>query len=124
MINTLENKTTPLKDKIQAEVEFLGYPDTKIEELAKDIYYVLKIDEFKNKKSYTYYPTLYNVKSGNQIKYRISDYMMYIEYPFKVGEIISITEESKKQKQRKDENGKWKPVPNEYNNMLDGWEIY
>ena len=66
---------------------------------------------------------LQNVKTGKEIKYRISDYIMYMECPFKVGEIISITDESKKQKQTQID-GKWRPVPNEYNNMLDGWEIY
>jgi DNA polymerase III alpha subunit len=124
LIMNLENKDIKLGDKIQTEMECLGYVMTQIENLSKNIYYVLKIDEYKNKKSYTFYPTLYNIKTGKEIKYKISDYMMYMDYPFKVGEIINITNESKSPKKKQDENGKWKPVPNEFNNMLDGWEIY
>lgn len=123
LILQVEDKDIKLRDKIQTEMDNLGYVATQIEDLSKDIYYVLKIDEYKNKKSYTFYPTLYNIKNGKEIKYRISDYMMYMECPFKVGEIINITDESKKQKQTQ-VDGKWRPVPNEYNNMLDGWEIY
>lgn len=124
IMSKLDNKPTTLKDKLNAEVEFLGYPDTKNSEV-DDLYYVLKVDEYKNKRSNTYYPTLYNIKTGEDIKYKVADYMLYMDYPFKEGDIIKIVEESKKPKKRQNkETGKWDIVPNEYNNMIDWYEIY
>ncbi len=124
VISHLKNKDITLKEKIKTELEFLGYITTKVDN-ADDLYYVLKIDEYKNKKSCTYYATLYNIKHGHEIKYKISDFRLYMDYPFKDGDIIKIVEESKKPKKRLNKDiGKWETVPNEFNNMIDWYEIY
>ena len=125
LISKLENINTPLKLIIKAEVDYLGYPDTKLDTLQEDLYYVLKIDEYKNKKSNTYYPTLYNIKTGEEIKYKVNDYMIYMDYPFIIGDVIKIEKEHKQNKKKLDkETGKWNTLQDEFNNHLDEWTIY
>lgn len=124
IIDRIDNKDIPLKIKIETELEYLGYIKSKIEN-AEKLYYVLEIKEFKNKKSNTYYTDLYNISTGEEIKYKISDFRLYMDYPFKDGDIIKIVEESKKPKKRLNKDtGKWETVPNEFNNMIDWYEIY
>ncbi len=130
----IPNKQISLKEQLKAEIEYLGYI-TKIN-TEKPLYFTLEIKEYKNKKSSTFYPLLYNIKTGEEIKYRIDSCIRYMENPFKEGDIISIIEEHKKQKRtiRKDENGntvlnskgkpEWDLVPNEFNNILDYWNVY
>jgi DNA polymerase-3 subunit alpha len=125
LISQLENKETPLKDIIKAEVEYLGYPDTKLPTLQEPLYYVLDIVEYKNKRSSTYYPVFYNIKTGETIKYKVGDYMTYVDYPFVIGDIIIIEKEHTQNKKRLDkETGKWIVLQNEFNNIIDWWTIY
>ena len=125
LIENIENKDIQLKEKLKAELELLGYISTKIETLEEDLYYVLKIDEYKNKKSYTYYPTFYNIKNGTEIKYKVNDYLVYMDYPFKVGDIIKIEKEHKQNKKKLEKDtGKWIILKDEFNNHVDEWTIY
>ena len=125
LIKKVDNKDIQLKEKIATELELLGYVSTKLDSLQEDLYYVLQIDEYKNKKSNTYYPTLYNIKTGEEIKYKVSDYLTYMDYPFIVGDVIKIEKEHKQNKKKLDkETGKWVTLQNEFNNHLDEWTIY
>ena len=131
----MPNKQISLKEQLKAEIKYLGYIDTKIN-TEKPLYFTLEIKEYKNNKSSTFYPLLYNIKTGEEVKYRIDSCIRYMENPFKKGDIISIIEEHKKQKRtiRKDEDGntvlnskgkpEWDLVPNEFNNILDYWSVY
>lgn len=123
LISDIENKETPLKLRLQYEIELLGYPNTIVEILDDNLYFTIKIDEFKNKKSNTYYATFYNIKTGDEIKYRVSDYRVYMDYPFKVGDVVNILNESRKPRRRL-VDGNWEIVKNEFNNMLDYYEVY
>ncbi|WP_297419197.1 DNA polymerase III subunit alpha [Clostridium sp.] len=123
LINRVEDKEIKLKEKLQAELELLGYITTKLPLISENLVYIMKIDEFKNKKSYTYYTTIYDIKTGEEIRYRISDYKIYMDYPFKEGDIIKICEQHKSNK-KKQIDGKWVVLKDEFNNMLDWYEIY
>lgn len=120
----IENKDIPLKDKIKYEIEFLGYPRTLLPDIESELMYVIGIDTYENKKSFTHYPTLYNVKTGEQTKIRVGDFRYFCTNKFKEGDIISILSTSKKPKRRKDENGNWYIVENEFNTILDSWEVF
>lgn len=117
-----ENKQIPLQDKIKAEVEYLGYPITKLK--TKGFYYVTKIDEFNNKKSITRYLTMYDLNTDEQVRYKLSDFRTFAEQPIKENKLIKILEESKKPKKYKDENGKWQTRQNEFNYCIDSWVCY
>lgn len=122
LIEKIEDKDILLKDKLSSEIEYLGYPITQLD--VKDLYYVIKIDEFKNKRSITRYLTMYDIKKSLEIKYKLSDYMLFSENPIIIGDIVHILAESKKPKKYKDENDKWQTKKGEFNNSLDAWEIY
>lgn len=118
----IEDKDIKLKDKIDIEMEYIGYPVTTIN--TKDLYYITVIDEFKNKKSITRYLTMYNLNNGENIRYKLSDFRLFAENPVVVGDIIKILSESKKAKKKQDNEGKWHVVEGQFNNSLDAWEVY
>lgn len=119
----IEDKDIKLKEKLQAELEYLGYVKTRIPSLEENLSFIMSLDEFKNKKSYTYYTTVYDLKTGEQIRYRVSDYRIFVDYPFKNGDVIKICDTHKSNK-RKKVNDKWVILQDEFNNMLDWYEIY
>lgn len=124
--SNIENKDMPLADKLSYEIEYLGYPKTKIETLETDLRYVMKIDTYENKKSFTHYATLYNIKTGEQEKLRVGNFRYYCENKFEEKNIICIDETSQKQKRRKNENveGGWEVVEGEFNTILDQWTVF
>ena len=122
LIENIENKDVPLKEKISAEIEYLGYPITKVEN--DNLYYVIKIDEFKNKKSITRYLTMYDLHTDDLVKYKLTDFLYFHDNPINEKDIVQIIEESKKPKKHKDDNGNWKIVPNEFNLCMDSWVRY
>lgn len=121
--SNLENKQVGIKQKLRAELEFLGYLQTTIPELKSDLYYVLEVEEYKNKKSITYYPHLYNIKTGETTKFKLKNYLWFAENPFKTNNIISITKLIKEGK-RKLVDGKWTISKDEFWNIIDAWEVY
>ncbi|EQC1535554.1 PHP domain-containing protein [Clostridium botulinum] len=123
LVNEVKNKDIKLNEKLKAELELLGYISTTIPSLNENLVYIRKVDKFQNKKSYTFYTTIYNIRTGEEKRYRVNDYKIYIEYPFKEGDIIKICDEHKANKKKKID-GKWTILKNEFNNMLDWYEIY
>lgn len=123
VIEITPNKSISIKDKLDTEIEYLGYPDTRVAKAGKDFYYVLELEVFKNKRSITYYPTLYNIKTGEKKKFKLKDFMYFSENPFKQGSLIKILEEAKEPK-RKLVDGKWTKSTTEYNYLINNWEVY
>lgn len=121
---TLEDKEINIKEKIKSEVEFLEYPNTVIPDLKEDLFFVMEIKEYKNKRSITRYLKLYSIKTGEEVAYKLSDFRLFAEQPIEEKDVIRITSESKKPKKRKNENGDWKVVEGEFNNSLDDWKIF
>ena len=120
--NNFEDKQVPLQDKIYKEIEYLGYPITKLKK--KGYYYVIEIKEYKNKKSITRYLTMYDLQTDSQVKYKLSDFRLFSENPIKENQLIQILEESKKPKKYKDEDGKWQIKKDEFNYCMDSWVCY
>jgi hypothetical protein len=120
---SLEDKQVSIKQKLRAELEFLGYLQTTIPEIKSDLYYVLEVEEYKNKKSITYYPHLYNIKNGEITKFKLKNFLWFAENPFTTNNIISITKLIKEGK-RKLVNGKWTVSKDEFWNIIDAWEVY
>jgi DNA polymerase-3 subunit alpha len=122
LYDNMENKNVSLKEKITAEIDYLGYPITKLK--TKGFYYVIKIDEFKNKKSITRYLTMYDLQTDDLVRYKLSDFRTFAENPIKEKQLIKILEESKKPKKYKDENGEWRTKQDEFNFCIDSWICY
>lgn len=120
--NNFEDKNVPLQDKLYQEIEYLGYPITKLK--SKGYYYVTDMQEFKNKKSITRYLTMYDLLTDEKVKYKLSDFRQFAENPIQTNQLIKIIEESKKPKKYKDDNGKWQIKENEFNYCIDSWECF
>lgn len=126
LTSSIEDKDISLSDKIKYEIEYLGYPVTKIESLDTDIRYIMNIDTYENKKSFTHYPTMYNVKTREVNKWRVGNFRYFCENKFEVGSLISITGTSTKPKRRKNENveGGWEVVEGQFNTILEEWIVF
>lgn len=119
----LEDKDISIKDRLSTEIEYLGSPSTILPKASKDFYYVLELKIFKNKKSITYYPVLYDIKTGKQMQMKIKDFILFSENPFKEGNIIKVLNKSKEPK-RKKEGDKWIQSKTEFNEIINYWEVY
>lgn len=121
-VDLIEDKSIPLRDKLATELEYLGYCASTISKAPKNFYFVLSLEVFKNKRSITYYPTLYNVKTGVKQKYKIKDWQYFSEAPFKENFVIKVLEETKEFK-RKLVDGKWTKSDSEYNYIINNWQV-
>ncbi len=117
------NKDVPIKIKLKAEIDFLGDIVTVMPELKSDLYFVTDIEEYKNKKSITYYPTIYNIRTGETIKYKLKNFLYFAENPIKQYDMINITKQLKEGK-RKLVDGHWTISKDEFWNIIEAWEIY
>lgn len=124
IVKLIPDEDISLKDKIGSEIEYLGYPCTTIKNTNKNIYYILELKIFKNKKSITYYPVVYNIRDGSKKQFKIKDYVLFSENPFKEGNIIKIVTEHREPKKTKNEDGKWIQSKTDFNNIIDCWEVY
>ncbi|MCD3321144.1 PHP domain-containing protein [Clostridium botulinum D/C] len=123
VIQGIKNQSISIKDQLQAEIEYLGYPKTIIPKASNNFFYVTELKIFKNKRSITYYPVLYSVKNGNIVQKKLKDFRLFAENPFKEGCIINIIQESKEPK-RKMVNGHWTKSETEFNDIIEAWEVY
>lgn len=122
MISKVDDKDIHIKDKIKNEIELLGYPNTKLPNLKDDLHYATFIKIYKNKKSITYYPELYNIKTGETKKWKIKDYMLFSEIPFTEGCLIEILDH-KEESKKVNINGKW-VKSDELNYVITAWEVF
>lgn len=121
VIMNIENKSLSLKERLSAELDYLGYIDFKYDKAPSSLYYVT---EFKTYNSKTKpYLNLYQIKTGENIKARITDSNVFIENVIKEKSLINIKKMSKKPKSVM-VNGKWKKSETEMNNILDSYDVY
>lgn len=123
LLMVIEDKEIPLKEKLNHEKECYGYVTTVVSTLEDDLYYVMEIKEFHNKRSITRYPTLYNIKTGETERFKIKDYVAFAHNKIKDGDLLNIVQETKEPKRRKI-NDQWTTLQDEFNVVIDVWEVY
>lgn len=117
--NTIENKSISLQDRIEAELEFLGYISFK-EPRAKENYYV--VIEYKTYKDKTKpYITLYQLKTGNIIKTNVKKGKTFVENPFKLYSVLKVLD-FKEEYKKKLIDGKWTNT-DEKKLVLNQWQV-
>lgn len=91
----IPNKSIPLRDQIQAEVEYYGYATTTIEKSPTSVSIVLNIDT-----KYTPKVTLYNLKTGENliVKCTKTDMKKNIFNDFSIIKVNKLVERNKKKK--------------------------
>ena len=118
LCNSIEDKETPITDKISAEKEYLGYISYTNPKAPDSLYYVSEMKIYKDKcKPYV---TLYQLKTGKIIKSKVYKGDEYAISPFKENSILNIWLDDKCKS--KLVNGKWVKT-NEKEKVMSHWEI-
>jgi DNA polymerase III alpha subunit len=102
-MQSLASKKQSLKDKVKAQIEYLGYINI-VDERYKGILAVLEINT-------TYSPKLkvYSLKNGTVLDMKI-DKRTYNSCKLETGDIIKISGFTKKPKVKRKEDGKFEPI--------------
>lgn len=118
LCNSIEDKETPITDKISAEKQYLGYISYINPKAPDSLYYVSEMKIYKDKcKPYV---TLYQLKTGKIIKSKVYKADEYAISPFKENSILNIWLDDKCKS--KLVNGKWVKT-NEKEKVMSHWEI-
>ena len=118
LYNSIEDKETPITDKISAEKEYLGYISYTNPKAPDSLYYVSEMKIYKDKcKPYV---TLYHLKTGKIIKSKVYKADEYATSPFKENSILNIWFDDKCKSRLV--NGKWVKT-NEKEKVMSHWEI-
>ena len=117
---SIEDKSLSIKDQISKELEYLEYINYINPDAPDEMYYVADLTVYKDKTKP--YLSLYNIKTGETLKTKITKGKRFIENPFNKGNVLKVTETIERQK-TKMINGEWKKV-NEYETVLEDWIVY
>ena len=98
LCETIDYPKTTIKNRIQSELEHLGYIQMTLDNVAEEYYYVVEVRGT--------WLTLYQLRTGNTVK--IKSRKKYLDSTdIEVGKIIKILEIKEEQKWRKDNMGEW-----------------
>lgn len=116
----IENKQLSIKQQIQYEQEYLEYINYTNPDAPKTMYYVVECKFYKDKsKPYLY---LYNLKTGEYLKTKITLSNAFIENPFNTGNVINVKEFTEKNKMKK-VGEEWVKT-DEKERIIKRWEVY
>jgi hypothetical protein len=115
-----EDESMNIKERIDFELEHLGYIAFIYERASKNIYYVSEFKVYKDKSKP--YVSLYQVKTGETIKAKISQQEVFISAPFAKGNILVVNKMTQRPKSKL-ENGKWVKT-NELENILTEYQVF
>ena len=116
----VDNKSLSIKEQIKSEMEYLEYITYQNPKAPDDMYYVVECKFYKDKsKPYLY---LYNLKTGEYLKTKITAGKAFIESPFKEGNVIHVKEFSERNKMKK-VGGDWVRT-DEKERIVKKWDVY
>lgn len=114
--NDLPDEDIPVKEKLQCELDNIGYIRTAIPDLSTDYVFVQNYEcKFKNPKL-----TLYRLCDGRMTEVKVKR-VKYDKAPISEGDIIKILDVSKEGKWFKDENGDWQQDNSNKEAILKKW---
>ena len=116
----IEDKPLSIKEQIKYEQEYLEsivYTNPKAPE---KMYYVVECKFYKDKTKP--YLRLYNLRSGEYLKTKITSGKSFIESPFKEGNVINVKEFSDRNKMKKI-GGDWVKT-DEKEKIVKRWDVY
>lgn len=116
--NDLENKDIPLYNKLQNELEYLGYVQTIVPNLSPQYAFVKEYEcKYKNPKL-----ILYRLCNGDIEVVKVKR-PRYDESPINQGDIIKTIECSNEGRWYKDENGDWQQNKSDKETILKKWSF-
>ena len=116
----LEDKPLSIKEQIKYEQEYLEYITYSNPKAPKGMYYVVEAKFYKDKTKP--YLVLYNLRTGDTLKTKITSGKNFVERPFQTGNVINVTEFREKNKMKM-VNGSWVKTP-EMEKIVVGWDVY
>lgn len=120
IVQNIENKPLSIKEQIRFEKDYLEYIVYTNPKAPKEMYYVAEFKTYKNK--YKPYVQLYNLKTGEIIKSKVTSEKKFIESPFKEDSVLHVKKFTPKNK-TKMVNGEWTKT-NEMEQILTEWDVY
>lgn len=120
MSKKIEDKPLSIKEQIKYEQEYLEYITYSNPKAPKNMFYVVEAKFYKDKTKP--YLNLYNLRTGDTLKTKITSGKSFVERPFQTGNVINVTEFRKKNKMKM-VNGKWVKTP-EMEKIVVGWDVY
>ena len=120
MSKKIEDKPLSIKEQIKYEQEYLEYIIYSNPKAPKNMFYVVEAKFYKDKTKP--YLNLYNLRTGDTLKTKITSGKSFVERPFQTGNIINVTEFREKNKMKM-VNGTWVKTP-EMEKIVVGWDVY
>lgn len=120
MSKKIEDKPLSIKEQIKYEQEYLEYIIYSNPKAPKNMFYVVEAKFYKDKTKP--YLNLYNLRTGDTLKTKITSGKSFVERPFQTGNVINVTEFKEKNKMKM-VNGEWVKTP-EMEKIVVGWDVY
>lgn len=120
MSKKIEDKPLSIKEQIKYEQEYLEYIIYSNPKVPKNMFYVVEAKFYKDKTKP--YLNLYNLRTGDTLKTKITSGKSFVERPFQTGNVINVTEFREKNKMKM-VNGEWVKTP-EMEKIVVGWDVY
>lgn len=120
MSKKIEDKPLSIKEQIKYEQEYLEYIIYSNPKAPKNMFYVVEAKFYKDKTKP--YLNLYNLRTGDTLKTKITSGKSFVERPFQTGNVINVTEFREKNKMKM-VNGAWVKTP-EMEKIVVGWDVY
>ena len=120
MSKKIEDKPLSIKEQIKYEQEYLEYIIYSNPNAPKNMFYVVETKFYKDKTKP--YLNLYNLRTGDTLKTKITSGKSFVERPFQTGNVINVTEFREKNKMKM-VNGTWVKTP-EIEKIVVGWDVY
>lgn len=120
VIQNIEDKPLSIREQIRFEKDYLEYIVYTNPKAPKEMYYVAEFKTYKNK--YKPYVQLYNLRTGEMIKSKVTSEKKFIESPFKEDSVLHVKKFTSKNK-TKMVNGEWTKT-NEMEQILTEWDVY
>ncbi len=116
----IEDKPLSIKEQIKYEQEYLEYITYTNSKAPKTMYYVVECKFYKDKTKP--YLTLYNLRTGESLKTKITSGKSFVETPFKEGNVINVKEFTERNKMKK-VNDEWVKT-DEKEKIITKWDVY
>ena len=120
MSKKIEDKPLSIKEQIKYEQEYLEYIIYSNPKAPKNMFYVVEAKFYKDKTKP--YLNLYNLRTGDTLKTKITSGKSFVESPFKEGNVINVKEFSDRNKMKK-VGGDWIRT-DEKEKVVKEWTVY
>ncbi len=116
----IENKPLSIKEQVKFELEYLEYIIYTNPKAPENMYYVAECKFYKDKTKP--YLILYNLRTGDTLKSKITSGKSFVEAPFKEGNVINVKVFDDRNKVKKI-NGEWVKT-DEMEKVVKKWDVY